>query len=465
MAALLMPAFTLAQPQPSDRSSAGLNDNLLASSLEELTQIQITSVARHQESLLQAAASVYVITADDIHRSGATTLPEVLRLAPTLQVARIDSVQYAITARGFNNTIGNKLLVLIDGRTVYTPMFSGVFWEMQDTMLEDIDRIEVISGPGATLWGANAVNGVINIITRPVAPHESTLVSADAGNQEQGAAVRGGGTLDGDVRWRAYARTRRWDETELESGAPVLNRYQRQQAGFRADWQRGSDDFTLQGDVFDGESEQRGTVGTITIPPLEGSGANLLARWDRHWSADSSLQVQAYWNHNDRREFVLFSPESDIYDIELQQNFALGSHRLVWGGGYRLGEDDVGDGFITGLRPQQSNLEWKDVYLQDEFPLAANLKLTTGLKLEWNDYTGMEYLPTLRLGWTVSANDFLWAAASRAVRAPSRYDRDVYFPQNPPYIVAGGPNFVSEVAKVYEVGYRGLIGSALQLSV
>lgn len=445
----------------------GADVNIMDLSLEDLGNLQITSVARRPQSTLEAPAAIYIITAEDIRRSGATSLPEILRLAPNLQVARIDSVQYAISARGFNNAIGNKLLVLQDGRTLYTPLFSGVFWEMEDTMLQDIDRIEVFSGSAATVWGANAVNGAINIITRSAAETQGILLSGEAGDRENGVAARVG-SGSGQMHWRAYAKTRRWDNAGLENEQPALDEWEKSQAGFRADWQGTTQGFTLQGDVYEGESQHRGFVGPIEIPEIAVSGYNLLARWSRQSPSASgdgnTMHVQAYWTHSEREEFFLFSPESDIFDIEFQHGFSLNTHKVVWGGGYRHAEDDVDPGLFTAFIPQAASLNWRNAYVQDEITLTASLRALIGMKLEWNEYTGTEYLPGLRLAWTPLSNHMLWVAASRAVRAPSRLDRDVFLPQTPPFLIAGGPNFEAEAALVYELGYRGQFSSTLNVS-
>lgn len=458
---LLLALIACALPLPA--LSAEI-DALLQLSLEELSNLEVTSVSRREESLAGAAASIYVLTSDDIRRSGATTLPEVLRLAPNLQVARIDSVRYAISARGFNNSIGNKLLVLIDGRTVYTSLFSGVFWEMQDTLLQDIERIEVISGPGATLWGANAVNGVINIITRSAADTTGTLLSAEAGTQESGVAVRSGGSLASGWHWRTYAKAREWDNTRSQSAVSARDGWDKRQAGFRADYAGPRDQFTVQGDIHDGESEHRGFVGSFEIPAMEISGHNLLARWNRELADGASFRLQAYWDRYRRDESIIYSPEADTFDLEFQHSSTHGRHQVLWGGGYRRASDDVKPGFFTAILPDSRSLQWQNLFIHDEISLAARWSMIAGVKLEWNDYTGMEYLPTLRLGWDASERHYFWTALSRAVRAPSRYDRDAYFPQQAPFIVAGGPDFEAEVAVVRALGYRGQLSDKLSLA-
>ena len=435
-------------------AASGQELDLIDLSLEELANIQVTSVSGRAEELSGAAASIYVITSEAIRRSGATTLPEALRLAPNLLVARVDTAQYAISARGFNSGIANKLLVLIDGRTIYTPLFSGVFWEMQGVMLEDIDRIEVISGPGATLWGANAVNGVINVITRRAEDTAGTLVLGGVGNRERRFGVRHGGTLGRDGHFRAYAQVAELENTERADGVANRDTWERAQAGFRADLSLASGALTLQGDVYGAQSDHRGFAGTFDFGRLEGSGANLLSRWSREFANGSDFSLQTYVAHNDRDDNVVFSPESDIFDVEARHTIPLGATTLLWGGGYRRARDDIEDGFLFGFRPTSRQLDWANVFVQSELALADRLDLTLGVKLESNDYTGTESLPTARIAWQASSTQLVWAGLSRAVRAPSRLDRDVLLPPPSGFLILGGPNFVSEIADVVELGYR-----------
>ncbi len=423
-------------------------------SLEELTEVRVTSVSRQPERVVDAPASIYVVTSEDIRRTGVTSLTEALRLAPNLEVARIDPVQYAISARGFNNAVGNKLLVMIDGRTVYTPLFSGVFWDQQDTLLADVDRIEVISGPGATLWGANAVNGVINIITRAAADTQGTYVSAGAGNLERNVAVRYGGELGGSGSFRAYAKTSSWANLETAAGSENVNGWDRAQVGFRADWDFGADRFTLQSDVYEGESEDRGTVLGFTFGRIEVGGHNVLGRWTRSLANSGELRVQTYFDHAERDDSLFFRPEADIFDVELTHSIPRGKHNLLWGAGYRSSSDEINTGFVTTFIPVSADLEWANLFLQDRIPLTERVEATIGLKLENNDYTGTESLPSVRLAFKPAEHRLVWTALSRAVRAPARFDKDVFFPGTPPFLVIGGPNFVSEVADVLDVGYR-----------
>jgi iron complex outermembrane receptor protein len=440
MAALLLAGPALAQPR----------GDLVDLSIEELANLEITSVSRRAEPLSDAAASIFVITGDDIRRSGARTLPEALRLAPNLQVARIDASQYAISARGFNNSIGNKLLVLVDGRTVYTPLFSGVFWDQQDVMLEDVERIEVISGPGATLWGANAVNGVINVITKAARDTQGGLVSASTGNRDSDVAFRYGGALGEAGHYRAYVRGSKLQNTRAAGGADVADGRDFGQAGFRADWRGGRDAVTLQGDLYDGTTEPRGV-----LRPIEMSGVNVLGRWTRALAGGSELSVQAYFDRTERDDAFLFQPRSDVFDLQFQHSLPHGAHRFLWGAGYRRAHDDIAPGFFFGFVPRSRGLDWANVFAQEELVLTPALTLTFGAKLESNDYSGVETLPSARLAWKLSQRALAWAALSRAVRAPARLDHDIRLPATqPPVFIAGGDQFDSEIADVLELGYR-----------
>jgi iron complex outermembrane receptor protein len=347
---------------------------------------------------------------------------------------------------------------MLDGRTLYTPMFSGVFWEMQDTNLEDIERIEVISGPGGTLWGANAVNGVINIITRNASQTRSTLVSGTAGNFERGATVRTGGRLGEGLDWRVYAKAGEWDHTFMSNGADGVDAWERQQIGFRADYNGDRQQFSMQGEALRGESQHRGFVATFEIPPVEVESRSLQANWTRQLQAGSEFNLQAYYMYNVRDEFVLFSPESRIYDLEANHHITLNaagmSHQLVWGGGVRHASDDVEPGVVSVYIPDHRELNWENLFMQDEIRLGDNLRLTPGIKLEWNDYTGLEHLPSVNLAWQMDSH-LWWSSWSRVIRAPSRFDRDIFFPGAAPFIIEGGPDFKAEVAHVLETGFRG----------
>ena len=433
-------------------------------SLEELGEIQVMSVSRQSESLSDAPASVYVVTNEQIRRSAATTLGEALRLAPNLQVARIDSMQYSISARGFNNAIANKLLVMIDGRTVYTPLFSGVFWDQQDVLLEDVDRIEVISGPGATLWGVNAVNGVINVVTKPASSTGGVYATVGGGNRERRGAARLGMDLGDSGALRVYAKAEQLAATHRTTGMPALDEWERVQAGMRADWQLARDSFTLQADIYEGESQDRGTFAGFDFGAVTIAGANVLGRWSRPLGR-SELEVQAFFDHAERDDSLFFRPKADTFDVEVHHAVAFGAHDVLWGGGYRRSKDEIGTGFTTTFIPPARELEWANLFAQDRITITSSLELTMGLKLERNDYTGTESLPSLRLAWRPNDKQVLWTALSRAVRAPSRFDRDVFFPGSPPFFVVGGPNFVSEVAEVVDLGFRAEPTNTLSYSI
>ena len=427
-------------------------------SLEELGNVEITSVSRRAEPLSEAAASVYVITADDIRRSGATRLPEALRLAPNLQVARVNANSYAISARGFNNALGNKLLVLIDGRTVYTPLFSGVFWDSQQVMLADVERIEVISGPGGTLWGANAVNGIINVITRHASETQGGLIALSGGEDGWGGDARFGGRI-GSGHFRAFVQRHRTDASRSPAGNELADRWDTAQTGFRADWGDAAQGLRLIGNAYRGESSVR------PFGPLEVSGANLLARWRRQLEGDASLRVQAYYDRAERHDPIQFHDLMEIADLEFHHAFVSGRNAILWGGGYRVAHDRVDPGLLVAFIPAHKNLHWSHLFVQDEIAISGSLELTFGLKLEHNDYTGLEALPSARFSWKTGDGDLLWGALSRAVRTPSRIDREFFFPSFPPFLIRGGPDFESEVANVAEIGFRSQPTPALSYSV
>ena len=426
-------------------------------SLEQLTKITVTSVSRREEALIEAAASLYVITQDDIRRSGATSIPEALRLAPNLHVARADTNQYAITARGFNNILANKLLVLIDGRTVYTPLFSGVFWEAQDLVLGDIERIEVISGPGATLWGANAVNGVINIITYPASRTQGNHAYVGGGNLERGTAARHGGALGDRGHFRVYAKYFERDSRSNATGADIGDNTRMASVGGRADWGAGAQRFTIQGDAYRGEVE-RG-------PEREFAGGNVLARWTHLYAGGSTLRVQAYYDRTTRRHEATFREALDTLDVDLQHaSRPLANHHVVWGGGYRHSRDRVENSTAQAFFPAERTLSWASVFVQDEITIAPGLSVTLGTKAERNPYVGTDWLPSAHISWHPRPSLLIWGALSRAVRAPTRFERDLFIPGRAPFVLTGSSVFESEVAKVAELGVRTQASDAVSFS-
>jgi iron complex outermembrane receptor protein len=432
-------------------------------SVEELQELEVTSVSRRPERLSETASAIQVITGEDIRRAGATSLPEALRLASNLQVAQIDSRQWAISTRGFNSSSGNKLLVLIDGRIAYSPLHSGVFWDVQDTPLDDIDRIEVISGPGGALWGANAVNGVINITTKSARDTQGVVFAAGGGSELHGVTgMRYGGTIGDAVRFRAYGKYFDRGTSALPNGYQATDDWHIGQGGIRVDWATSSDNrFTLQSDLYDGRMAQQGTN------DIDVNGGNVLGRWSRTLANASDLSLQLYYDRTHRNIPGTFGEDLNIYDADFQHQFHLaGRHDIIWGLGSRVTSDDVRNSALLAFLPAQATRKWFSGFVQDEVPLVRDrLRLTLGTKIEHNDYTGVEYQPSGRLAWILNQRQVLWGAVSRAVRTPSRIDRELFAPPTPPFLIAGGPGFVSEEVLAYELGYRSQPIDRLSLTV
>ncbi|NRR28750.1 TonB-dependent receptor [Oxalobacteraceae bacterium] len=451
---------------PQARAEAA-SDEMLDLSLEQLSNIIITSVSRQEEKLSDAAAAIFIINAGDIRRSGARSIPEALRLAPNLQVARVDARNYAVTARGFNSPFENKLLMLIDGRTVYSPLFSGVFWDVQDLLMEDIERIEVISGPGATIWGANAVNGVINVITRSARDTLGGLLAGSAGSHERDGQLRYGAALSPEMHYRVYGKYSEADATENIAGLDTHTGWRRRQAGFRGDWRSNGDAITVSGDAYQGALGQANTV------DIRVSGANLQSKFSRKLAQDAELSLHVILDHTERNQPNAYVDRLDSVELLAQHGLTFWqTHKLIWGLGYRLAKDTVVNGPQFGFLPGEMNMHWGNVFAQDEIALRPELRLTAGLKMEHNNYTGVEYLPNLRLAWHPAPQQLLWTSLSRTVRAPSRIDRDLFAPSTPLiiagkpfFVIGGGPQFESEVARVAELGYRAQPRSDLNFSV
>lgn len=431
---------------------------------EELFNVEITTVSRRTERLVDAASAIQVITAEEIRRSGATSLPEALRLASNLQVAQVNSSTWAISARGFNSTTANKLQVMIDGRTVYTPLFSGVFWDVQNVMLEDIDRIEVISGPGATLWGSNAVNGVINVITKSARDTQGGLVSGGGGSFQRGFGnARFGGKIAQDLYVRLYGMGFDRAGTKLRSGRDSDTNWFIGQGGFRADWLPASGATgSLQGNFYGGEISQT-APGSVSV-----DGQNLVGRWIQPLSRDSDLSVQLYWDRTQRRIPGSIAEVLNTYDIEFQHRLPLNDrNRFVWGGGYRFMHDEVNNAAAIAFLPGRRDLHLFSAFIQDEITLLRDrLVLTVGSKFEHNDFSGFEVQPTARVAWTPIMDHTIWAAVSRAVRSPSRIDTELFVPGTAPFVLQGGGNrFDSETVIAYEVGYRTELTKRVGLSI
>jgi iron complex outermembrane receptor protein len=447
-------------------------EDLTQLSIEDLMKVEVTTAAKKAQPLSRVAAAVYVLTHEDIRRSGATSIPELLRMVPGVQVARIDANKWAISVRGFNGRFSSKLLVLIDGRSVYTPLFSGVFWDVQDVLLEDIERIEVVRGPGGTLWGANAVNGVINIITKHSKDTQGSLFTAGFGDEERGfGGFRQGGEWGKDGSYRVYGKYFKRDELTDMTGAPGTDRWNVARGGFRLDrGKSGPTKFTLQGDVYSGDIGQRLNV-PVLMPPFSqtlderfrASGWNVLARWERKISSKSEASAQIYYDRTKRNAFDA-QETRDTLDFDFQHQLELNErHHLIWGVGYRRTSDRTEVSPIVAFDPQNRADNLFSAFIQDEILLNETLRLTVGSKFEHNDYTGVEIQPNVRLAWTPDERRTLWAAVSRAVRTPSRADHDVRanlmsFPaqDGTPVLVAflGNEGFQSEKVRAHELGYR-----------
>ncbi len=425
-------------------------------SIEELAQVEVTSVSRRPEELRSAPAAVYVISNEDIRRSGVLNLADALRLAPNIQVQQIDARTWAVSARGSNGyETSNKLLVLIDGRSVYTPLHAGVFWEMHELPLEDIERIEVISGPGGTLYGPNAVNGVVNVITKIAQDTKGGLVTAAYGNQQKEATIRYGGGIGEAGAYRVYLTGFDRDDLVTTTGADPNDGSSGFQAGFRTDFGSADSAFTLQGDVLDTSHDIRAQDGD--------TAHNILGRWNRRLSDSSAFQVQAYYDRFERR-FLGVLDALTTYDLQAQHNWSSGPHDVVWGAGVRVTHDE----FINRLNPfvldpERRWLTVANVFAQDKFALRPDLALTLGVKLEKTSFTGTEVLPNARLAWQPSTDTLVWSAVSRAVRTPSRIDRQLVAPG----ILAPNDDFVSEKLTAFEAGYRAqpFTGTTLSISV
>jgi iron complex outermembrane receptor protein len=455
-------------------------------SLEQLMNLDVTSVAKEPQPYGEAPAAIVVITNDAIRRSGASSIPEALQLADNLEVAQKDSHDWSISARGFNTDLSNKLLVLIDGRSVYSPLFSGVFWDAQDYLLEDIDRVEVISGPGGTLWGANAVNGVINITSKSAKDTQGLYVEGGGGtewspNLQDFEAIRYGGSLGSDLFYRFYGKyDARGNEILLANGNAANDSWTNGQGGFRIDSITPGQHLTIQGDIY-ANLENISTGGQE-----QKSGGNILERWTRTFDDDSNVSFQLYYDHTfindpEPESFLstlpaappgIFTDRLDTVDLDFQHHFHLDDHNnFSWGFGYRYTDDLTGasPGLAFSPSPLLQNLY--SLFAQDEIRLLSNVFLTAGSKVEHNDYTGYEFEPSARLKWDVSEGQMIWAAVSRAVRMPSEVDaneRGLTPLLNALHItssVDGSANFESEVLIAYELGYRAQLDKNFSTSI
>lgn len=466
--------------KPARSKSAEVDPNeLINKDLAELMQfdIKVNSPSKKPEKLSDAAASIFVITDEDIRRSGVTSIPEALRLSPGVEVARQDSHTWAISSRGFNDEFANQLLVLIDGRSVYTPLFAGVYWDVQDLMLEDVQRIEVIRGPGATLWGANAVNGVINITTKSAKDTQGVLLSGGGGTEELGFGARYGAKVHDDGYLRVYGKWFNRDESVVPNDGEANDAWTMYRGGFRYDFLPDQNAFTLQGDIYSGTLDQR--VTEAMLPPtyirqndddVDVSGANILGKWVHTFDVDSELALKVYYDRT-WRDRVVFAETRNTFDIDLQHRVKIGKRNdVVWGLGYNMTADDLGNTFMVSFDPAKRTTHLYSGFVQDEISIIdEKLRLTLGSKLEHNDYTGWELQPSARLSLNVTTNQTLWLSASRAISTPSRAENDirinrgVFPPTHPQNPVPGADTVISLLGSEsmeskeligFELGYR-----------
>jgi iron complex outermembrane receptor protein len=444
--------------------------DLTEMSLEDLMKLEVTSVAKREQPLIEAPAAITVIRGEDIRRTGVTSIAEALRMVPGVFVGHLDSSKWAIGVRGFNDLFSNKLLVLIDGRSVYNPLFSGVYWDVQDTLLEDVDRIELIRGPGSTLRGANAVNGVVNVTTKKAQDTQGGLVTVLGGNQEQlTAGARYGGKVGDDLYYRAYVKYENHASFTGGNDAWSISR-----AGFRTDWTPDRDSaVTVQGDIYDGEEHNLLRLASLTAPftsqfqaPTYVHGGNLLARYEHNFGSDCQFRAQTYWDRT-ARLYDILDETRDTLDLDLQLRFPIfWSQKITIGAGYRWTTNETSGSFSASLNPAHRTDDVANTFIQDEIPLVENvLTLTLGSKFEYNNYTRFEDEPGARLSWRPHERHAVWASASRAVRTPSQFEEDVtanvhVLPPVPPspfptaVRFMGDHSFKSEELRAYELGYR-----------
>ncbi len=463
---------------PSSVSAAGHDGNTLqylkSLSIEELLQAEITSVSKKTESLFTAAAAVTVITQEDIERSGARSIPEALRMVPGLDVSNIDASRYAIGARGFNEYFETKLLVLIDGRSMYTPLYSGVYWNSFDMVMQDIDRIEVIKGPGATVWGANAVNGVINIITKDSSETHGGLVSATVGNFDQpDISIRYGGEVGEKSDYRIYAKGYDRDNFDSIHTGDAYDSSKSLRTGFRVDHQHSvNDSLSFQGEIYDGEADAEVVLTGYLSPPFVRvtrdtetyTGGHLLGSWEHRISESANTTLQAYYDRSDR-DSIVAEEERDTLDIDFKNQLLLWErHDVVWGAGYRWSKDNLKGSVTTAFSPESRTDELWSTFIQDDINVISDFAwVTLGTKLEHNDYTGFEVQPSIRFRLQPDPKQLIWAAVSRAVRTPSRAESDVEINlgamggENGGISVLrleGSEELDSETLVAYELGYR-----------
>ncbi len=476
---LILAGLFTAKVRAEDTSSQGTNQlsQLADMDISQLMQVNV-SILGPEESVSRTPAAVSVITQQQISQSGAMNFPEALRLVPGLDVAQVDASQWAVSARGFNDIFANKLLVLQDGRDLYTPLYSGVFWDAQGTMMEDVDQIEVVRGPGATLWGANAMNGVINVVTKNSADTQGLLASGGGGNQEQGFAnVRYGGMAGSNLSYRVYGTYENHDASVYPDGSGANDSWQTARGGFRTDWvPTGDNKVMLQGSGYAGWINQVFGVTTGPVSPtstntelMRIAGADVLGKWRHEISDTAHFSFQAYYDYNQRNAPWVFAEQLHTFDLEFKNEFTLGNRNQVdWGLGYRINRDMEVNSPDISFNPANATLNFYSAYIQDQLTLVPDqLSLTFGTKLEHNDYTGFDEEPSVRLLWTPTPRQTFWGSISKAVRIPSRADESIMLlhPEGFPVTLNGSASYTSEDMVAYEAGYRSLPSDTLSLDL
>ncbi len=453
-----------------------VDNQFLSLSIEELMNVKVvnvTSVSRRSQKLTEVASAIFVITQEDIRRSGVTSIPEALRMAPGVQVGRIGTDTWAISIRGFNGFSSSKVQVLVDGRSDYSPLIAGALWVQQDTLIEDIDRIEVIRGPAATVWGTNAMNGIINIITKKASDTQGTLLTAGGGSFEHGFfGARYGGKINEQTPFRVYAKVFTRDNTKSISGFNQNDQWHSSRGGIRLDHTSGIDELTLHGEVFYNSVGHTLSTSTLDIPDTatknrgHHDGGYMRFRWDRTFSEQSSLLLQASYDRNDFKIRPYYRNESQSVDIDFQHRFPLSErHDIIWGAHYRLNSNKIFNTDIVTFSPQQRSDHFYSLFVRDEITLIpSQLLLSLGSRLDHNNFTGFEVQPNARLMWTPNTENSVWMAVARAVRTPSRLERDAHITSKSGSVSFGdipvqaffqGLNSMnSEKLIAYELGYR-----------
>nr|CRH05424.1 putative TonB-dependent receptor [Candidatus Magnetococcus massalia] len=481
---LLSPCLARAEHQPSAQGAETL-EAILELPLEDLLQLEVTSASKKSQQLGELAKAAFVITPEDIQHSGATAIPELLRMVPGINVMRVDANKWSVSARGFNGRYSRKLLVLIDGRSIYTPLYAGVYWDSQDVMLEDVARIEVIRGPGGTIWGANAMNGVINIITKSAEETQGGLVSTGLGTEYAGMSMRYGGVLGAQGHYRLYAKGMRWDDSLIPAGQVSNDGWNSGRVGFRTDFELKSDEkLTILGESSRGKVDGLTTVNafnansTLVDDEDDVRGSHLIARWEKGLANEGLFTLQGYLDYT-YRDSRLFHDERTTVDLEFHHLFKWRDHHeMIWGGGVRYLRDKTEGNYTISVDPKSDEQLYLNAFVQDEihFP-EQDLILTVGTKVERAPDIELQWQPSLRLSWQPREGHTLWAGVSRAVHTPSRFEQDGQV-QIASVINTGGGGTMPYLMQItspvgidaekviaYEVGYRSTLSKDLTTDI